>query len=560
MHPIRLTAGILLAFLSLTSQAYGQTYVVTTTLDNVTTPPPGSLRDAINQVNSTAYDTINFHIPKSDFGYDRHEHTWTIKPQQDLPPITQKVTIDGYSQPGSSENTHESGDNAVLTIVINGSNYRVGNAATSGAGLTLASGSAGSSISGLVINEFISAGIFINGITGGADGTTIRGNFIGTNARGTEQKANAAGVYIYNANNTVIGGVTPKDRNLIAGSFGTWNSAPLFVNGLFVGGSIAIFAGTATKIIGNYVGLDHTGTKSLGNSQIGIAVGHEFTPFFGYSAANTQIGGISVAERNIISGHEFAGISIVATYASVQGNYIGTDHSGTKPLGSTYAGVYINSLGDFAHPFIPVENNIIGGVTPGAGNLISGNGNGIVLGLRYNQGASNNSVLGNFIGTDFSGKHALPNTCNGIIVTNDNNAIGNGSASGRNVISGNGNNGILVYSATGISIQGNYIGVTADGECPLGNKGNGVQLGMPAAGASGNTVGGLQEGQGNVISANGKHGVFITSYSDNNIVQGNTIGYDAKRKKALPNKKKAIKIVCSSGNVIKPNCIKNKKG
>src|SRR5262245_33928294 len=88
---------------------------VTTAADNgsFATPTAGSLRAAIKAANSTAtLDVIKFNIP----GGGVH----TIKPPNALPSITQQVTIDGYSQPGSSLNTLAVGSNAKLNIVLDG--------------------------------------------------------------------------------------------------------------------------------------------------------------------------------------------------------------------------------------------------------------------------------------------------------------------------------------------------------------------------------------------------------------------------------------------------------
>lgn len=76
----------------------------------------------------------------------------------------------------------------------------------------------------------------------------------------------------------------------------------------------------------------------------------------------------------------------------IQGNYIGTDVSGTRGLGSR-VGVLIFSA----------EGALIGGTEPGAGNLISGN----IQGLSVS--GNNHVIQGNFIGTNFSGTAALPN-------------------------------------------------------------------------------------------------------------------------------------------------------
>src|ERR1700681_3083255 len=89
--------------------ALPDTFPVTNTNDTGS----GSLRQAINDANGHAgLDTISFNIP----GSSAH----TIPPVTQLPSITSPVTLDGYTQTGSSVNTHANGDNAVLLIEING--------------------------------------------------------------------------------------------------------------------------------------------------------------------------------------------------------------------------------------------------------------------------------------------------------------------------------------------------------------------------------------------------------------------------------------------------------
>src|SRR6266853_2658658 len=74
----------------------------------------GSLRQAILDANSMGGGTINFNIPVGGFH--------TISPMTFLPTITQTVTIDGYTQPGSSQNTNPPtmGINATILIELSG--------------------------------------------------------------------------------------------------------------------------------------------------------------------------------------------------------------------------------------------------------------------------------------------------------------------------------------------------------------------------------------------------------------------------------------------------------
>src|SRR4029077_11310944 len=97
----------------------------------------------------------------------------TVSPSLALPTITDAVLIDGYTQTGSSVNTLSVGDNAVLTIELDGTG------AGSANGLWLGAGSDGSTIRGLVINRFSLDGIQID-----STGNVIVGNWIGTDSTG----------------------------------------------------------------------------------------------------------------------------------------------------------------------------------------------------------------------------------------------------------------------------------------------------------------------------------------------------------------------------------------
>ena len=116
--------------------------------------------------------------------------------------------------------------------------------------------------------------------------------------------------------------------------------------------------------------------------------------------------------------------------------------------------------------------------------LSIGAGGSTVRGLVINRfaagillsGGGGNHIEGNYIGTDVTGTLALGNQYNGIAIeASSNNTIGGTGAGAGNVIAGNGQDGIEV-NGTGNAIQGNYIGVGADGSTALGNKGNGIRF------------------------------------------------------------------------------------
>ena len=195
----------------LAAVAVANTYTVTTTADS----GAGSLRQAILDSNASVgvTDTIAFNITGA--GCVGSPAVCTIRPTSPLPNLTDPVVIDGYTQPGSSQNTLSTGDNAVLLVELNGSL-----ANGSAEGLVVATDN--TVIMGLVVDNFSpnGSGIWIDaaGGSGTAGGHVIRGNFIGTDPTGSIAVPNAgAGIFLRSPNNT-IGGPNPADRNVLVGS------------------------------------------------------------------------------------------------------------------------------------------------------------------------------------------------------------------------------------------------------------------------------------------------------------------------------------------------------
>ncbi|WP_235116465.1 putative Ig domain-containing protein [Desmonostoc muscorum] len=240
------------------------------------------------------------------------------------------------------------------------------------------------------------------------------------------------------------------------------------------------------------------GTDVTGTLGLGNAVGI-------YSlSSNNIIGGITAAARNLISGNNNGGNGSGIFIGNSQenqilGNYIGTDITGTSALGNGYGiSIYDASTG-----------NIIGGTVPGARNIISGNQLGV-----YIQEGGKNQILGNYIGTDVTGTLALGNN-NGIRVNDSpNNIIGGLTASERNVISSN-VVGVYVINAnsTNNQIVGNYIGTDTTGTVALANS-DGVDI----SSAPSNNV------RNNVISGNSIGVTIAGSTATGNQIQGNWIG------------------------------------
>jgi titin len=201
----------------------------------------------------------------------------------------------------------------------------------------------------------------------------------------------------------------------------------------------------------------------------------------------------------------------------IEGDFIGTDYTGEVALANLNDGVLI-SQGS--------SNNLIGGTASGSGDLISGNVNvGVVI---SDGGTTANSVFGNYIGTDVTGSKALANHY-GVQVLNGSTSNAIGTSGGRNVISGNGWDGVdLLGSGTnGNTVEDDYIGTNAAGNAPVGNGGSGLAI---AQTASGNSV------DYNVISGNAYNGVYISdSGTVSNEVMSDYIGTDATGSHAVSN-------------------------
>ncbi|MCB8979004.1 MAG: hypothetical protein H6657_16445 [Ardenticatenaceae bacterium] len=324
-----------------------------------------SLRAAIEELNALGPDTSPHRIEFDISGTG----PFTIMPASELPTITVPVIIDGETQPGA--NCPTSNTPANLLIVLDGSN-----AGTVGQidGLTLGSGSAGSTIRGLVIGNFDSAGIRIS-----SDGNIVRCNHLGVGADGLSGMGNVAGVYIENLDNTIGGQAGPAQRNVIS----------------------------ANSIYG--IGISSTGSNNN----------------------------------------------------RVRGNFIGTTADGLGDLGNAI-GVYITG-----------ENNTVGGTNSLAGNVISGNGNGI----RVNSGTGN-VLQRNYIGVTRDGSTPLPNSGSGIELIGGAvaNVVGGTAVAEANIIANNVLNGVSVYAniagnPTQNTIRGNIIYANSQLGIDLGNDG-----------------------------------------------------------------------------------------
>ncbi len=287
---------------------------------------------------------------------------------------------------------------------------------------------------------------------------------------------------------------------------------PVFIDGYSQPGS-----SPNTQAIGDnavlLIELDGSGDSTSGATGISFA------------AAGCTLEGLNV--------NGFSGVGIAGSDAVIQGNFIGTDPTGTLSMP--------NGIG------VDVDSTLVGinggDASPDAErNIISGNS---LYGVDV---GSNCTVAGNYIGTDLTGEVGLGNGPGGftygVKVGGPDNIIGtNGDGIGDgfegNVISGNGIDGgdagysagiYMGLNATGSVVAGNFIGTDALGTSALGNS-VGIDLFAGRVGADGSDIDPVAER--NVISGNLYAGVWV--FGSNCVVAGNYIGTDVTGEVALSN-------------------------
>ena len=247
------------------------------------------------------------------------------------------------------------------------------------------------------------------------------------------------------------------------------------------------------QIVGNWIGLAQFGVAPAPNLEAGVFVQN--------AGGNNRIGGPNIADRNVISGNQNAGIQIVFTSNTVMlGNYIGTNPTGDVAFG--------NSQGIF---MVDAFQSVVGGPSAGERNLISGNvGNGVFL-----VNSSENIIQGNHIGSRAGGTGALPNFGFGIDVgpNSSDNSIGGPLGGQGNIIVHNSAGGLQLMGDNN-SVHDNSIGVDA-----LGNAAGNFNDGITIDGGRNNFIGEAGANDGNIIANNGGAGVAIVG----NTARGNAI-------------------------------------
>ncbi len=239
------------------------------------------------------------------------------------------------------------------------------------------------------------------------------------------------------------------------------------------------------------------------------------------------------------------------------GNWIGLDWDNIA-RGMDFDGITVS-----CPVFASASGNVIGGAGPGDRNLIAGNRVGVSF---FPAQAGNNSVMGNWLGTDRTGKLPRGNLFAGVKIQ----AATNITVSG-NVLAaatGAGGCGVSLNGGSGHVIQNNRIGHAVDLEADLGNSAYGVF----AQGATHLRIGGTNAVARNDIGFNRSHGIFLQGCSGA-AIEGNSIGANASgnggcgiyltssstnrisRNEIVFNTKAGIGIASGSGNELTGNSI-----
>ena len=405
-------AAALSLSLSHPASGQGQLFVVTTPSDagDGLCDQSCTLRDALLAANMAGADgQVTFNVGAGPV---------RIVPTTPLPMITAPGTvIDATTQPGWT---------ADPIVMIDG------DAAGETSGLV--STAADVEFRGLIVGDFEQYGLVAMGAT--ANGNRFLGNWLGLDRSGTAAAPNGRGGIgvLGGAADARIGDTCAACGNRLAG-----NSVPARTgHGLVIGGA----GSSAARIVNNAIGLASDGAALPNDDGILIVDGGRAT-----------IGGPAADERNLISGNRVAGIELRDTGTGslrIEGNWIGLSQSGADTIG--------NDVGLFVHG--DTTQLIVGGPTPSARNVISGNRVGIAL----EQGARDIAIEGNWFGLDAGGSTALPNTEDGLSLlagTEDVTIGGDATSQGNRIIGGA--NAIVVVAATATVIQNNDIGLMPDG-------------------------------------------------------------------------------------------------
>lgn len=258
----------------------------------------------------------------------------------------------------------------------------------------------------------------------------------------------------------------------------------------------------------------------------------------------TITGGSSIV-RGLVLNNFGSAVRILTTgNNSIQGCYIGTDATGALAVPNDN-GIYSDRT----------SNNVIGGTSAAARNVISGNRQGGIFlddSTQYDPATGGHIIQGNYIGTDAGGTRAVPNCTSvndvnsasaAVAVWGTSTTIGGASAGAGNLVSGNSARGIWEYGS-GVKIVGNIVGTDASGSVALPNTGTGISIQ-----SYGGRIGSTAPGEGNLVSGNARFGIGVASAYG--IIQGNNVGTSIDGTRGIPNGSGGI-VISGSDTVVGP--------
>ena len=336
------------------------------------------------------------------------------------------------------------------------------------------------------------------------------GNYGSTSEFAANVTATSTGIIVVDTTSDVSDGTTTSITNLgnARGADGR-----ISLREAIVAANATANGGTPDRIVFN-IGLNdanHVYYRDNGAAGFGAAV-----------ATTLPDAAINDFDSNLLAGTARSWYSIALS---------GNDLQITQALiidGSTQAG-YSAAKG----PIIEVN---AAGVTAADPNAFTIQTSGVTIrGLAINRApddaieidafAGGHTIVGNYIGTDVSGLRTTYGNGYGITVKTDGNTIGGTSLADRNIIAGNStladSFGIgLWQDADNNVVQGNYIGVGADGTTAMSNR-DGVIFAASQT-TDNNLIGGTAPGAGNLIAGNSQNGITALAGTGNAFV-GNTI-------------------------------------
>jgi len=290
----------------------------------------------------------------------------------------------------------------------------------------------------------------------------------------------------------------------------------------FDGPAIRLREAHHCRIASCHLGVDRAGTKRAPNYTLAGDIALD-------RSSDNTIGGTSLSERNVIAAsHYGAGVDLHAgvevrggSRNVITGNYIGLTRDGSAALGSySGEGIYVTPAEDGT----PADGNRIGGTSAGAGNLIGGVYNAIVL---YRE-VTDTEITGNVLGLAADGDTVTSIERNCIELSDGaaGTLIGGTTDGARNVFAGDAEYGVHVYGAgAGTRIQGNYFGTNRTGTA-VRELGTGVII-DGYMGAPETTIGGAADSARNFLavwSPTGGSGVVVKRPNSTTVIRNNWFG------------------------------------